>query len=426
MSSSNRCDVSGQAPSDSNERKKQLRFLDFPSEIRIQIYQYLLSTIHVTERKENPAFFAINQFAELDKDYEPRNRLVYGGVRCQNVWIERSSYSLSILRVNRQVYLESADVFASNQWICVRVNRHWFVEDLKGRGFNVIPVKSDKSAKISLLTLLITYARSADRFYEFVMSLADASKLQRALSTSHALETAKLTFMVGRNFPKEDNAVTQVFSKFQSIGHASVCGPGDAHSLGRMTRKITEITLLTFHPTEMVTAVMLARLQDSLTWAQAQEGRNNWRMLAATCEAEILYVIDCHAMYESLIPELSPSYDHQFDVVIEKIEEIYTKLLLLLIEAQFAMRDYEAVLLFSRHATGPYAPSDTAIPRSFYRRATMELERRCGFVGPDNLDWLEERPHRRMSAGFEQSSPGSPILDGPGVYLHDLLRTGWL
>ena len=386
MSSSNdRCDVLGQAPSGSNERKTQLRFLDFPAEIRVQIYKYLLETNYVTEREANPSFFVNQPHGRLDVHRERESIRLPNAVRCQNVWIERSSYSLSILRVNRQLYQESSKIFSDNSWIFVNVNRVFFAQNLKNRGFNAFHVNSSLGIKISILNLFIKFSPidKSEKSDNFLMSVADAGKLRRALSTSPGLETAKLTFIAGQNFPKESNPITEAFTGLWSVGTASVCGPGDGHSLGRLARRISFKWILPSLRIELVTAVMLpllqqslAWVQQSLAWVQAQHVWNNWREVASECEASILLVIDCHAIYPCLSSTLREDIDPRFASEPDEILEIYAKLLLLLIEAQFSMGDYEAVRMFSLHALGRYGPLDNAIPKSFFGRASIELDQR--------------------------------------------------
>ena len=409
-SSSDRCEVLGQAPSGSNEPKTHMRFLDFPAEIRIQIYKYLLLTRYVTTRKENEGFIVRIRDGRLEDEYDRpfEIRVVPGSVRCQNVWIEKSFYSVNILRVNRQLYLESSKIFSENSWIFVCVNRSLFAQDVKDRGFNAIPVNSSQGMKIATLTLCIkfedNYWDSDDSDGNFVMNIGDTGKLVRALSTSVGLESAKLTFIAGRNFPKESNPITEAFSRLWSVGKAYVCGPGDGHSLGTMTRQISTKLLTSQDRVELVIGFMLYRLRYSLAWAQAQQARKNWHVLAIQCEAYILYVIDCHAIYHSLPLHYFPweaGYSLQTAVKYKEILEIYDKLLRILTEAQFSTGDYIAVMLFWLRASGSWMSDIPCIPNPFVPRACAEWNRlhaiedssseECSEWSSDSAgDWLAE------------------------------------
>ena len=418
-SSSDRCHALGQAPSGSNESKTHLRFLDFPAEIRIRIYEYLLLAKYVTERKENPEFF----------EHQPYRHYYNGRERekldvCQNVWIERSSYSLNILRVNRQLYLESSKIFSENSWIFIRVNRDFFAQTLKTRGFSVLRVNSAQGVKISILTLSIEYRPDDDRPVSdnFLMSPDDAGKLRRALSTSSESEYAKLTFIAGRDFPKEDNPITEAFRGLWSVGSASVCGPGDGQSLGTMTHEISDKSLPPWSSLKLVTGTMLVELQNSLLQVQALHARNSWREIASECEASILYVIDCHSIYRCLYPNSREMYPDPQTAEQRDILEIYTKLLLLLIETLFSMKDYEAVLVFSRHAMNSYGPLDSAISQSFFRRAGAELDRRHGISealldDSPNLQTQHAESFALFEAQTAELNTEDPAVAAPGPAL---------
>ena len=105
-----------------------MRITDLPAEIRNEIYRYLLATDYVRERSKNPE---LREFGGIALGYHRPEHKYAGSLRCQNVWIERSCYSLNILRVSRQIYQESSQIFSNNSWICVRVNRSFFARELK-------------------------------------------------------------------------------------------------------------------------------------------------------------------------------------------------------------------------------------------------------------------------------------------------------
>lgn len=264
-------------------------FLDLPPELRNKIYTYLLATEYVTKHNINP------------NHWEPGTILgsigwpQVGDVRCPRVWIESSTYTLSILCVSRQVYQESSTIFSANSWILVRVNRSGFAHDLKRRGFNVFPINISKGINISMLIVSIHFPSlaSLSESDTFVINSAAVGRLQTALFSVLGLEEMRLSFVARQDFPRESNSITAAFSQLRSIGSASVCGPGSGYSLGSMTREISS----PFTSSSAVLEFIQQRLQQCLSSAQKHQDNQNWHEAMDECLLAIVYQRDCIRQY---------------------------------------------------------------------------------------------------------------------------------
>ena len=348
-----------------------MRFTDLPAEIRDEIYRYLLATDYVRKRIKNPGF---GEFGGMELGYHhPEYIAADHRIRCRNVWIERSCYSLNILRVSRQIYQESSQIFSKNSWIFVRVNRSIFVKDLKDRGFNAIRIKCTQGMKASILALTIRFPpqQFRSRSDTFVMSTTDAGKLQRALSTMTGLGEMKLTFIARHDFPKESNPITEAFLDLRGVGIASVCGPGSRHSLGMMARTISTRLVSTSVHKDAILELAQGRVRNSLSEAQAYQTNQEWHKTAAKCETSMVYIIDFFSVYFKGIRRASTQWSLLYDT--------YQILLTMLVEATFWIGDYDAVVSISEHVQGVNSgrkPTPEGSVRDFRRRALRILDER--------------------------------------------------
>lgn len=153
-SSSNRFDLLEKDPSRSKEQETHMRFSDLPAEIRNEIYRYLLATDDVRERTKNPE---LREFGGIALGYHRPKHKYAGSLRCQNVWIERSCYSLNILRTSRQIYqepLSSAPIIHGSVFVSTV---HSPPGNSKNRGCDAIRLNSTQGMKVCILALAIRF-----------------------------------------------------------------------------------------------------------------------------------------------------------------------------------------------------------------------------------------------------------------------------
>ena len=389
--SSNRFNVFEEEPSHSKKQETHTRITDLPAEIRNEIYRYLLATDYVTKRKMNPM---LKGFGRLILRYDRERPILRhaGHLRCQNVWIERSYYSLNILRVSRRIYQESSQIFSDNSWIFVRVNRSFFASALRMRGFNAIRLNSTQGMKVSILALSIRFPPSQfdSGSDTFVMSTTDAGKLQRALSTVTGLEEIKLTFIASPDFPKQSNPITKAFSDLRGVGIASVCGPGSRHSLGMMIRTISATLASTSDNKDAIMDLAQGRVRNSLSEAQAHQSNQEWHKTAAQCETSMAYIIDCHSIYFRRIRRDYKKWRF--------LDNTYRMLLTMLVEATFWIGDYDAVISYTEHVEGTNSgrnPILVGSVRDFRHRALTKLDER----GVVSLAVLLNRQEENLPVG---------------------------
>ena len=172
------------------------RFLGLPGEIRNKIYEHLLLPQRTHARRENPAYI------DSALDSEPFSRfwmppssdpLRVGDPQCQNPFTERLRIQPSILRTNRQIYQEAIGIFRQTDWIFVRVNRRWFTEDLRLRGFPVLACPDAELARPFLrLTLDFASIRHDAATDSFVLPDYCSFQLYRIVMTIHGLRDSDL------------------------------------------------------------------------------------------------------------------------------------------------------------------------------------------------------------------------------------------
>ena len=365
-----------------------MRFTDLPAEIRDEIYRYLLATDYVRKRRKNPEF---REFGGVALGYHHPEHIYGGCLRCQNVWIERSCYSLNILRVSRQIYQESSQIFSKNSWIFVRVNRSLFASHLKGHGFNAFRINSTQGMKVSILALTVRFpthfppSRLGWGSSTFVMSTTDAGRLQRALSTATGLVKMKFTFIARHDFPKESNPITEAFLDLRGVGIASVCGPGSRHSLGMMARIISTPLVSTSVHKDAYLELAQGRVRNSLSEAQAYRTNQEWHKTAAKCKTSMVYIIDFFSVYFTGIRRISTQWSLLYDT--------YEILLTMLVEATFWIGDYDSVVSISEHVRGVNSrrkSTPEGSVRDFRRRALRILDERGVVSLPVYLFRLEE------------------------------------
>ena len=67
-----------------------------------------------------------------------------GTLRSQSVLKQSLAYSVSILRINRQIYEEALATFGENKWILVNANNAGYGSALKEHGFPVVSCRESE------------------------------------------------------------------------------------------------------------------------------------------------------------------------------------------------------------------------------------------------------------------------------------------
>ena len=171
-------------------------FLSLPGEIRNKIYSYLLSSHYGSNhtQKPNPAYGKSMRDSEpFARKWKPEKAKI-GDPRCKNRSLEKITLYTSILRVNRQIYEESAGILRLTDWIFVEVDRCMFANNLKRRGFPVLACQDGASPR-PFLRLRLDFASLQHGPCRDALVLPDycAMYLYRIIKTMKGLEDADLS-----------------------------------------------------------------------------------------------------------------------------------------------------------------------------------------------------------------------------------------
>lgn len=296
---------------------QNISFLVLPAEIRNKVYRYCLVTEYVTSCVPNPAYNVVGNATELKivdgewpkHDDEEEDEEGFGIVRCDPIYIQKSAYNMSLLRVNRQIFEEAYSVFCrENYWITVQSNRVQFLDCMIDKGFPIKRSNGEPNIKDSILDLRAMFGKpsSSSRHGTCAVATQFAACLPRTLFTSTGMHALSLRFRMNeRCLSMEKSHLEKVLldlHDYGSFARTSVDGPGldedlfDQMSSILIPKPSVRIFRARFTAPYVVT-ILLRRLNKII--------RNDLQMpcekVADKCERMIAFVLDCFQTYSSCI-----------------------------------------------------------------------------------------------------------------------------
>lgn len=210
-----------------NPEVSVFRFFDLPAEVRNQIYRELLLTRNAISRAPNPKFFIFYrpesplyvdedpEVGEGQDEYLPE----VGTVVSENIHVEKSTCSMALLRVNRQMYREASHIFSENIWVRVHMNKAGLGRDLKSRGYNVQAEgwRYRHNVKRALDIHIRNPTGNNQGADSFLISLAAIAQLPRALFTLVGFTSLEFTIPVRPQFQGKFGPESEIVTAFRQL-----------------------------------------------------------------------------------------------------------------------------------------------------------------------------------------------------------------
>ena len=287
----------------------------------------------------NPAYLASRVESEPIDNPSQASEEAIGTVRCQNVWKTQSTFQMSILRVNRQVYKEAYPIFRDeNHWITFECNKAGFSKDMKASGFNVVYCGDTRHIENPVLQIAVFFPSLLERHEvdSCVLSCYGIHQFPRALWTAKGMEEMVLYIKLHptvSKIPENEDGFMFLFKQLRGIEYAVVEGsPKYEESLPKeVTRPYKDA------------ADIRIDLQVCIQQFKTFKEENRWTEAASHCESTIAFLADCYKVYGSQFIEDN-------DLVFNSIRSLTVQIAMDLAVAKLHVSDYQLGLKYARYA----------------------------------------------------------------------------
>lgn len=282
--------------------------------------------------------------AEIQPD-----EVAVGTIRCES-WREYTfGCQISILRANRQIYLEAWGIFhLENFWTIVRVNKAGFGKEMKNRGFQVLPARDLwLRTGFPVMKVTVQFPSLEDQEQNDVLAVATShlKQLMRALWTAKGASEMEVVITVQPQLTNEqpsERDLLEPFFKLRSIKRVSILGVSKQRDIDQLTRAITTTDGLKQTFDELTAGVK--RLQRYLKERQ-------WGLAMGQAEKHSILLTDCKAAYGSRFVGRDPNLDINTAVTRGQAAlEIITATAISFAEVTLSQYDYINTVSFARRA----------------------------------------------------------------------------
>lgn len=286
-----------------------LCFLDLPAEIRIKVYQQLLTLNGVYRCSPNLKWLTTATESEpRGSDAGSPNRWLSDSLqyltfpytqrlRGQNLRIETVAYQMAVLRVSKQIYQEAFPIFRDeNMWIAFATNSPGLGESFRRNGFCVIPYKTcSVSWPLMTVNLLYSSLPCVERKDAFLIPAMVLRNVVRALWLTTPVRRSNRCVWVAINVneaysaicPETAKHLLRSFSLLRGLDYAEVSGvPWRTADLLK--------SLTTWHDDgKSILCFMKHGLAGTVDALYAEQ----WELVIQLCEELFCYLCDANKVY---------------------------------------------------------------------------------------------------------------------------------